>query len=92
MRIAEIIGKVTLSRAHPSVPKGRLLIAMPFSLKALQAQGRPDGEEVVVYDELGAGLGQRVAISEGAEASMPFRPEKKILDAYCSCLLDEINI
>ena len=35
MHIAEVIGTVTLSRAHPSVIGARWLIAVPFSLKAL---------------------------------------------------------
>ena len=36
MRIAEIIGTVTLNRAHPSLTGARLLVAVPFSLKGLR--------------------------------------------------------
>ena len=35
MRIAEIIGTVTLSRIHPSLIGGRWLIGVPFSLVVL---------------------------------------------------------
>ncbi len=35
MRIAEVIGSVTLSRAHPTLVGARWVIGVPFSLKAL---------------------------------------------------------
>jgi ethanolamine utilization protein EutN len=92
MRIAEVIGMVTLSRAHPAIAGGRLPIAVPFSLKALERGARPDGEDVIVYDELGAGVGARIGISEGREAAMPFHPDKKPLDAYCACILDQVKV
>ncbi len=91
MRIAEVIGTVTLSRIHPSLTGARLLIAVPFSLKALRAK-TPDGEDLVIYDDLGAGNGLRVGISEGGEAAVPFYPAKKPVDAYCACILDEVVI
>jgi ethanolamine utilization protein EutN len=91
VRIAEIIGTVTLSRAHPSLRGGRWLIGVPFSLEALKAD-IPDGEDLVMYDDLGAGLGSRVGFAESAEAAAPFLPEKKPIDAYCACLLDQVVI
>jgi ethanolamine utilization protein EutN len=91
MRIAEVIGTVTLSRVHPSLVGARWLIGVPFSLKALK-EGKPDGEDLVIYDHLGAGTGSRVGFSEGGEAAVPFYPEKKPVDAYCACLLDRIVI
>ncbi len=91
MRIAEVIGTVTLSRCHPSLTGYRWVIAVPFSLAALRA-GRPDGEDFVVLDELGAGQGQQIGVSEGAEAAQPFHPAKKPVDAYGACLLDSITV
>jgi ethanolamine utilization protein EutN len=92
MRIGEVIGSVTLSRAHPSLVGARWLIAVPFSLKALKNGLPPDGEDLVIYDALGAGAGSRVGFSEGGEAAAPFYPEKKPVDAYCACLIDQLNI
>jgi microcompartment protein CcmK/EutM len=92
MRIAQIIGNVTLSRCHPSIEGHRWLIGVPFSLKALKSDGPPDGEDLVILDELGAGIGQRVGVSEGVEAAMPFHPNKKPIDAYCACLMDAIVV
>jgi microcompartment protein CcmK/EutM len=92
MRIAEVIGTVTLSRWHPSVGGFRWLIGVPFSLQALRAGGGPDGEDLVIYDDLGAGAGTRVGFSESGEAAAPFHPDKKPIDAYCACILDTVSI
>jgi ethanolamine utilization protein EutN len=48
-------------------------------------------EEIVAFDELGAGVGSRVAISEGREAAMPFHPEIKPIDAYNAAILDHLD-
>ncbi len=92
MRIGEVIGSVTLSRSHPSLIGARWVIAVPFSLKALKLDLRGDGEDLVIYDNLGAGVGSRIGFSEGGEAAAPFHPEKKPVDAYCACLLDQVNL
>ena len=92
MRIAEVIGTVTLSRGHPLIAGHRWIIGVPYSLKALQRDAAPDGEDFVILDELGAGLGQKIGVSEGAEAVMPFHPKRKPIDAYCACLLDTISV
>lgn len=91
MRIAEVIGAVTLSRCHPSLAGYRWIVGVPFSLKALK-NGVPDGEDFVILDELGAGRGQQIAVSEGVEAMMPFYPERKAIDAYCACILDTLEV
>ena len=92
MRIAEVIGTVTLSRMHPSVSGFRWVIGVPYSLKALQNDGAPDGEDLVIYDDLGAGSGCRIGFSEGGEAAAPFHPQKKPIDAYCACILDQVSV
>ena len=51
-----------------------------------------DAEEIVIYDDLGAGPGSRIAFAESGEAAAPFHPEKKPIDAYCACLLDSLTI
>ncbi|HEX4149657.1 MAG TPA: EutN/CcmL family microcompartment protein, partial [Pirellulales bacterium] len=49
-------------------------------------------EELVVYDQLGAGVGSRIAVSEGGEAAQPFHPDMKPIDAYNAAILDSIQI
>jgi ethanolamine utilization protein EutN len=92
MRIAEVIGNVTLSRVHPSMMGGRWIIGVPYSMGALRDDTPPDGEDVVIYDHLGAGVGARIGFSEGTEAAAPFHPEKKPVDAFCACLLDTVVV
>jgi microcompartment protein CcmK/EutM len=91
MRIAKVIGTVTLSRFHPSLAGARWLIGVPFSLDALRA-GMPDGQDLVIYDEISAGNGVSIGFSEGTEAAAPFYPEKKPVDAYCACILDKVYL
>ena len=92
MRIAEVIGTVTLSRAHPTLTGLRWIIGVPLSLKALQDKQTADGEDVIIVDQLGAGHGQRIGFSEGGEAAAPFYPEKKPVDAYAACILDTVDV
>jgi microcompartment protein CcmK/EutM len=92
MRIGEVIGSVTLSRGHPSLAGARFAIAVPLTLDNLTGASTETGEELVVYDDLGSGLGSRIAISEGGEAAQPFYPELKPIDAYNAAILDTIQI
>ena len=92
MRIGEIIGTVTLNRSHPSLAGARFKLVVPLSLADLAGQGREPAEELTLYDELGAGVGCRVAFSEGREAAQPFHPQVKPIDAYCAAILDTVNI
>jgi ethanolamine utilization protein EutN len=90
MRIAEVIGTVTLSRGCVGLEGARWILGVPYSLKALRDGVPPDGEDVVIYDNLGAGYGQRIGFTEGTEAFAPFHPDRKPIDAYCSVLLDQL--
>ncbi len=100
MRLAEVIGRVTLSKCDPTVVGGTWIVAVPLLADGLAAvihygetmavRGRE--EAIIVYDELGASPGDIIAISEGAEASAPFHPDSKPLDAYNACLLDKIEL
>src|SRR5665213_2697469 len=92
MRIAEVIGTITLSRWHPALTGYRWLIGVPYSLGALRSGSPPDGEDFVILDELGAGAGEKIGVSEGAEAAVPFYPNKKPVDAYCACILDTVTV
>jgi len=92
MRIAQVIGTVTLNRCHPSLAGACYRLAVPLTLADLTGNGEPKGETLVVYDELGAGIGSRIAISEGGEAAQPFYPEVKPVDAYNAALLDAIQL
>lgn len=92
MRIAKIIGNVTLSRCHPSFQGARLRLAIPLTEEELLDPDNTTSEELVLWDQLGAGTGSLVGLAEGPEASQPFRPEIKPVDAYAAALLDEVYL
>jgi ethanolamine utilization protein EutN len=91
MRIAKILGTVTLSRALPEFAGASLRLAVPMSLANLTGDEPPSAEELVMWDEFGSGVGDLVALSEGGEAAQPFRPKDKPVDAYNAAILDRID-
>ena len=92
MRIAEVIGTVTLNRWHPTLAGARFKLVVPLGLSDLLGQGGQPAEELTVYDELGAGLGSRIAISEWVWAAQPFYPDFKPIDAYNAAILDTLSV
>jgi len=92
MRIAEVIGRITLSRANDMVRGGTWILGVPLSADALRGALTGRGEPLVIYDELGASPGAMVAFSEGGEAAAPFAPNHKPLDAYNAAILDRIHV
>jgi ethanolamine utilization protein EutN len=91
MRIADVVGTVTLNTVHPSMVGKSFKLATPLSWDDLAGRTEQPLEEIVVLDELGAGIGSRIALSEGREAAMPFHPEIKPVDAYNAAILDSLE-
>ncbi len=92
MRIAKIIGTVTLNRPHPNFRGARFKLAVPLTLDDLRSATESSDEPLVVYDDLGAGIGDQIMLSEGAEAAQPFYPELVPVDAYNAGILDDITL
>ena len=88
MRLATVIGRVTLSKRHESLVGERLLVALPWSSKTLTT-GKDHDYSIVVYDQLGANVGSTIGVCESTEATRPFVKPTPI-DAYCASLIDEI--
>lgn len=92
MRLGHVIGRVTLSQQDPAYHGGRFLLVQPFGRDQFRGAGMTPlapGSSLVVYDQLGAGVGHVVGFTEGAEATAPF-PEPTPVDAYCTAIVDEI--
>ena len=93
MRFGKVVGQVTLCRSYSTLMGGRFLIVEVQDRFSLAGKSRQTKESLVVYDHLGAGLGQLIAFSESREACMPFYPENRVpIDAYCAALLDHVLI
>ena len=94
MKLGTVIGRVTLSRGEKSLTGGRFLVVSPFSreqyAKGLDAgAGMGKDPSLVVYDDLGGGVGQVIGYEEGAEASQAF-PQPTPVDAINCALVDEM--
>ena len=62
MQLATIVGQATATVKHASMAGWKLLVAQP-----LTADEKPDGEPILVIDNLGAGLDDRVIVcNDGA--------------------------
>jgi microcompartment protein CcmK/EutM len=92
MRIMECIGRVTLGKWSPSLTSATWKIAVPLTHAGMLGDVEGRMEPIVIFDELAAGNGCRMAVSESAEASAPFHPHVKPIDAYNAAILDDINL
>ena len=92
MRFAKVIGTVTLSQSVPEFEAATLKAVVPLNLEELQEKNTSSTGFLVMWDELGVGYGDIVALSEGGEAAQPFRPEVKPVDAYNAAILDELDV
>ena len=94
MRLGSVIGRVTLSRTIPALEGGRWLIVSPFTRDHYQqGETAPAGiskePSLVVYDNLGGGVGNTIGFVEGREAASPFDQPPPI-DAINAALVDYI--
>lgn len=94
MKLGAVIGRVTLSKTVPELIGARWLIVSPFTREHYQqGSDTPPGlsrdPSLVVYDDLGGGLGQTIGYVEGREAAAPFTGRVPI-DAINAALVDEV--
>ncbi len=94
MRLGKVVGRVTLSRVVPGLEGARWLLVNPFN-RAHFPQGAevPGGltsePTLVVYDQLGGGVGDVIGFVEGREAAQPLDPPGAI-DAITAALVDHV--
>ena len=94
MRLGTVIGRVTLSQTVPELIGGRWLIVSPFTREHFQRgtetpAGMSRDFSLVIYDDLGGGVGQTIGFVEGREAAQPFERPTPV-DAINAALVDEI--
>jgi carbon dioxide concentrating mechanism protein CcmL len=94
MRLGTVIGRVTLSQSVPALTGARWLIVSPFTREHFQQgtdtpTGMSKEPSLVVYDDLGGGVGQTIGFVEGREAASPFEGPTPV-DAINAALVDEI--
>jgi microcompartment protein CcmK/EutM len=94
MKLGAVIGRVTLSKTVPELVGARWLIVSPFTREHYQRgvetpAGLSRDPSVVVYDNLGGGVGQTIGYVEGREAAAPFETPTPV-DAINAALIDEV--
>ena len=93
MRLALVRGHLTLNLAVETLRGCTLVIVEPVKMENLRAgNGRAGGKSLIAVDSLGASEGQLVAITEGREAANPFWPAAAPVDAWCSVIIDRIEV
>ena len=93
MRLGKVVGRVTLSQTVPSLRGARWLILTPFSRDFFQRgdtppKGMSTEPSLVIYDNLGGGLGDTLGFIEGREAAVPFDVSPPI-DAINAAIVDQ---
>lgn len=94
MRLGTVIGRVTLSRTIPAFAGGRWLLVSPWTRDHFPATGRgpislSKDPSLVVYDNLGGGVGNVIGYVEGREAAQPFDQPTPV-DAINAALIDAV--
>ena len=93
MRLGIVRGHLTLTPAVESYRGKTLVVLEPVTMENLRAKnGLGGGKALIAIDELGAARGQMVAFTEGREAANPFWPGAVPVDAYCSLIVDSIDV
>jgi len=88
MLLAEVIGNVWSTKKLDSISALRLLFIQPLG-KDL----KPDGHVLVAADEVGAGFGEMVLVTQGAPAMQAFNKEKPIpIDAVVVGIVDNLEM
>jgi ethanolamine utilization protein EutN len=93
MRLGIVRGHLTLTPAVESYRGKTLVVVEPVTMENLRAKnGLGGGKALIAVDELGAAEGQMVAFTEGREAANPFWPGAVPVDAYCSLIVESVDV
>jgi len=88
MLIARVVGELTATRKHPAHEGQKLLLVQP-----LQLDGANRGDAVVAVDSVGAGVGDRVLLTqEGFSAFSSIGQMLTPVDAAVLGIIDEVDL
>ncbi|MFZ5677681.1 MAG: EutN/CcmL family microcompartment protein [Pseudomonadota bacterium] len=82
MKTGIVVGKVWATKRLDQLPGGALLEI------AIEEEDETD-ERMVAFDPLGAGIGERVLITQGSVAKAWFKDGSNVVDALVIGILDE---
>jgi len=82
MKTGIVVGKVWATKRVAELPSGALLEI------AVEEEDKMN-ERVVAFDPLGAGVGERVLVTQGSVAKAWFKDGNNVVDALVIGILDE---
>jgi ethanolamine utilization protein EutN len=80
MKTGIVVGKVWATKRLAELPGGALLEI---------AAEENDGDRMIAFDPLGAGVGERVLVTQGSVAKAWFKEGNNVVDALVIGILDE---
>ena len=86
MIFATVAGTVVSTRRSDSITGAKYLL-----VEQCTHRGEPRGEFLVALDELGAGPGEMVLVSQGSSARQTPASDKKPIDAVVAGLVDLVE-
>lgn len=94
MRLGTVMGRVVLGKTIKGFDGARWLMVSPFTREHFQngsqaPKGFSGDPSLVVYDNLGGGMGDTIGFIEGREAAMPFKNPTPV-DAFNAAIVDEV--
>src|SRR5882724_4474189 len=86
MRLGTVIGRVTLSQTVPSLLGARWLIVSPFTREHFQQgtetpPGMSKEPSLVVYDDLGGGVGKRLDLWKDAKRRRRLKSQRRSMQS-----------
>ena len=92
MRLGYVRGQVVLNTSIPQLSGIRLMVVEPVNAVNLEAKnGQGGGKALIVADHLAPAEGQLIGFVEGREAANPYYPGNVPVDAYCACIVENID-
>ena len=88
MLLAKVVGNVWSTKKKDEISALRLLVIQPLGKNL-----KPDGNVQVAADEIGAGFGDLVIVTQGSPAMQAFNKEKLIpIDAVVVGIVDNLEL
>ena len=88
MLLAKVIGNVWSTKKKDEISALKLLVIQP-----LGSDLKPEGNVQVAADEVGAGFGELVIVTQGAPAMQAFNKDKLVpIDAVVVGIVDNLDL
>ena len=88
MLLARVVGNVWSTKKKDEISALRLLVIQP-----LRKNLKPDGNVLVAADEVGAGFGELVIVTQGSPAMRAFNKDKLVpIDAVVVGIVDNLEL